>query len=540
MNCAIKRIIQIDVPISWNPIRIIDNNGIDVSETSLYSWSTDNICWTNWTNKKTFDEIGKTLQTDIFLRILIFGGFSELQINNLVTDCYHISLYNENPFAQSFCDNENLFQPYNNLDCALQLQQQMSDSIICMFGIPCYYFKVSAKENTADYTFKEYLLHSVEDVKVLKIMVQDGEMPSSNPQMSEFDFDWENEWEVEISKTAFARAFGDTAYPKNMDFIYVPLMKRMFDVNSAYDEKNEGLMWRSTTWKLMLQKYNENTNVDTDNFEDIIDNFIVNYHEDVFTKKALVEQERQTGTNQMESPLFASTNTVNLFLEDAVRESMTVTEKNNIVAVPVNNGTMIVARNFYNFANADSTIVYQNGYCGESGTISFIISPRFETSPFERQIISVKDLIIKYNQVSSGEPLVSFGPLSTKLEPTKIYLVICKWNRGTQTTSMEVYENKVDESIERWRIRPEMYKFDFVNKVYYSTGPYNNDYRTVETVPVIIRPYGCLFTNFKLYENYLNEEEAIKESLKYSTTNMSCVINDVARPLENGHGYVVR
>ena len=32
------------------------------------------------------------------------------------------------------------------------------------------------------------------------------------------------------------------------------MMNRMWDVNAAYDEKNEGLMWRSTTWKLQLVK----------------------------------------------------------------------------------------------------------------------------------------------------------------------------------------------------------------------------------------------------------------------------------------------
>lgn len=539
MNCLIKRVIQLDMPIRWMPIILLNEKHLDVAASSMYSWSTDGVCWTNWTDKKTFDNIGPTITSDFFLRILIFGGFSELQINNLITDCYHISLYNENPFLQSFCDNENLFKPYNNLDCALLMQQQMSDSIICMFGIPCYYFRVSAETESADYTFKEYVLHSVESVKNLKIMVEDGEMPSSNPQMTELDFDWENEWVVEISKTAFARAFGDTAYPKGMDFIYVPMMKRMFNVNSAYDEKNEGLMWRSTTWKLMLKKYNDYTNVDQEEFSDIIDTFIVNNYEDVFGAIERVEQERQTGTTQMEAPLFAATNTFNLFLEDAVRASITVSEKNNIIQHQINNGSMIVARNFYNFKN-DGEIIYQNQYCGESGTISFLISPKVERSDFEHEIISVGELHINYSKVQNSEPQISFGPLSTTLEPTKVYMVIAKWNRQNQTTSLEVYENKYPQDVPKYKLRPEMYKFDFVNPVYSSTSNYNNDYRTIEKVPVIVRPSDSMFANFKLFEVVLNQEEAIKESLKYSTTNKTCLINDLARPIESDHGYAVR
>lgn len=539
MSCLIKRVIQLDMPIRWMPIVLLNELGQDVASTSMYSWSTDGVCWTNWTDKNTFDKIGPTITSDFFLKILIFGGFKELQINNLITNCFHISLFNENPFLQSFCDNENLFQPYNNLDCALLMQQQMSDSIICMFGIPCYYFKVSENKESADYTFKEYVLHSVESVKNLKIMVQDGEMPSSNPQMTELDFDWEPEWVVEISKNSFARAFGDTAYPKELDFIYVPMMKRMFNVNAAYDEKNEGLMWRSTTWKVMLKKYNDYTNVDQDEFEDLIDNFIVNNYENVFGAIERVEQERQSGTTQMESPLFAATNTFKLFLEDAVRASITVEEKNNIISHQVNNGSAVVARNFYNF-KGNGEVLYQNQYCGENGTISFLISPKVERSDFRHELISVGELHINYSRSQNSEPQISLEALSVPLEPSKIYLVIVKWNRQTQTVSMEVYENKYPQDVPKYKLRPEMYKFDFVNPIYNSTTNYNNDYRTREYLPVIIKPNDCLFSNFKLYEVALNQEEAIKESLKYSTTDKRCVINDLARPIEAEHGYAVR
>ena len=143
-----------------------------------------------------------------------------------------------------------------------------------MLGIPIYYIKVAPDLDTADYTFKEYALHNVESIKQIKLMIPDGEMPSSNPKLTEFDFDWETDWEVEISKTQFAAAFGDEAFPKQRDFIYIPMMKRMWEVNSAYDEKKDGLMWRSTTWKLALVKYNESTNVSTNEWGDVIDGWL--------------------------------------------------------------------------------------------------------------------------------------------------------------------------------------------------------------------------------------------------------------------------
>ena len=47
-------------------------------------------------------------------------------------------------------------------------------------------------------------------------------------------------------------------------------------------------------------------------------------------------------------------------------------------------------------------------------------------------------------------------------------------------------------------------------------------------------------TNIKYYNTYLDTTEAIKESIKYTTKHNNCIINDVARPLTDGHGYAVK
>ena len=37
-----------------------------------------------------------------------------------------------------------------------------------------------------------------------------------------------------------------------------------------------------------------------------------------------------------------------------------------------------------------------------------------------------------------------------------------------------------------------------------------------------------------------DKQEAIKESVKYTTQHESCVINDLARKISSGHGYAVK
>ena len=238
MGCGINRIITLNNAISTFPIKILDNNNVDITNMCSYSWSMDRVCWSGWTTYDNYLKITDRIESDFYLRILINTGLSHLIINECKTTDYSICIDSSATFIQDFCGETNLFSPYDNLDCALQLQQQLADSVVCMFGIPIYYFKCAPNKTTADYTFKEYVLHNVVAVKQIKLMIKDGQMPSSNPKLTEFDFDWETDWETEISKTQFANAFGDNAIPMYGDFIYVPMMQRMWDVNADYDEKN--------------------------------------------------------------------------------------------------------------------------------------------------------------------------------------------------------------------------------------------------------------------------------------------------------------
>ena len=38
----------------------------------------------------------------------------------------------------------------------------------------------------------------------------------------------------------------------------------------------------------------------------------------------------------------------------------------------------------------------------------------------------------------------------------------------------------------------------------------------------------------------MSNEDAIKESLKYTTNSKLCVFNDVARPIDSGNGFSVK
>lgn len=541
MSCGINRIIAlnnaIDIPTAIS-IQLSDANNNSITSVCNYSWSTDGVCWTEWINYPSYLNIIQHLETDIYLRILINTSLGNVVFNDCYTKEYSICIDSSTTFIQDFCSDVNLFQPYNNLDCALQLQQQLADSVVCMFGIPIYYFRCDPKPETADYTFKEYVLHNVVAVKQLKLMIKDGAMPSSNPKLTEFDFDWETDWETELSKTQFATAFGDNAIPKYGDFIYIPMMQRMWDVNAAYDEKNEGLMWRSTTWKLQLVKYSDSTAYDSNGFEDIIDSLIPKTYENTFGVYEQIEQERLSQSPQVSAPMFAATNLYDIFMEDAIRKQYT---KNDVAIIDkqYNHRANVVARNMYRFKNENGCVTYQKGICGDDGTLMFIFeTPGSFSDILSRDIIQFGNLrvTLTFDKLFS----LSCGDLTTKLEPFKSYMCIIRWNKNNFTLSLNVYSYVHKEGIQLYKLRPEMYWFDFENPVCNLVTTYNNDLTTNTPLPCQVHAYPVQLTNIKYYDAYLSDETAIIESIKYTTDHKNCVFNDTARHINSGHGYAIK
>lgn len=532
MGCEIKRILQFNTGIKFAEVAIINDNNEDYAASCLYAWSTDGVCFTSWVDYSTYLRLASQVEGDFYLRVLITGGIKEVRVGGLPTTCYSVTLYQEDMFLQSFCDNPNLYNPYIGLDCALELQQQLADGVICMLGIPIYYIRTKPDKDTVDYTFKEYLLYSVDTIRQIKLMIPDGTMPSSKPQFSDLDFDWEVDWDVEVGKTQFATAFGDTAFPKNGDFIYIPMMKRMWNVNSAYDEKNEGLMWRSTTWKLGLTKYNDRTNVDKEDYEETINQWLGDTYDDVFGEKEREERERESAAPQTEAPTFTADTTIQVFRSDAIRKTMTL-GKIFTPSQQINHGNLIVARNMYNFTDPAATVTYQKGYCGEDGVLSFIITTP-AVSTISQTILSIGNIKVTFDTAMN----ITAGGLTQHLEPSKTYMVILRWSRANFTISLDVLVQNHREDVPVYALQPAMYHFD--RTIQGVTGPYENDWRQHKEVGITLSAFPLAITNIRIFNRFMSIEDAIKNSFKYTTDNKDCILNDVARPVDSGEGYPVK
>jgi hypothetical protein len=186
----------------------------------------------------------------------------------------------------------------------------------------------------------------------------------------------------------------------------------------------------------------------------------------------------------------------------------------------------------YSFDN-EGLITYQKGYCGENGTLSFIIEKTDNKQEGYKPIILFGNIVIETdgNSVKFGDAIASLDKNSNT------YIVICKWNRNTFTQEITAYPYTYPTDVPAYKLKPEMYRFDFSVIEENGVCAYNNDNITEKQSEVIVLGYPFNMTNIKLYNTYLSNEQAIKESMKYTTTNKACVFNDLARPLDTGLGY---
>lgn len=548
---SISRVMTLGDAIMFSQVSLMLGD-LDITNRCQFSWSADKVNWSCWANYNTYINACQQLSSDYYLRILFREStIPTLYLNNISNTCFTIAVYYDNPFLADPCSiiNSSGFDLYCGWDCAMLMQQQLSDQVICMVGIPIYYFRVTPDVDTKSYTFKEYVLHNVESVKQIKMIFPDGQMPSSKPTISDWDMEFEVDWETELSKTQFATAFGTDAFPKQRDFIWVPMQQRMYMVNTAYEEKNENLMWRAVTWKLSLVKWQEQNNIAQGDFEDIINKLIVNKYSDVFEIGEKREGEL-TGMPQIASPQHEATNLYSVENSDYIRKAIKL-DTMRIEDSQLNHGNIIVAKNKYVFYD-EAVITYQKKWCGENGTMSLIFEYPNHKAHVEgiKPIISLGDYVVNFEEteqrvkgkiIRSGELI--FGDKRIKIDPENIYLLLVRWGRSVGETTINIYKykysdtNKDGSPIPFYKRNQIRYVFDFNGEAEHTS--LDNRLISNSGINVELQGYPLYVYNLKLYNRYIDDDHR-DEILKYATKDEYCIINDQARPLNTDHGYNVR
>ena len=538
-SCNPTQILNINFPIDdVDQISIIDDCGNTYDKNSLlYSYSVDSVCWSCY---MSYDNILKNtvdLDGDFYIRYKLNNIIGEVQDNGEPTTDYTTQLSSD--FELTTCETQsaNVFNPYANLDNAVNLQSQLTETISCMFGIPIYYFKLKADAGAQDITFKEYALMNVESVKQIKLLIADGQMPSSKPEFNDFGLDFQTDWETEISKATFATAFGNTAQPTEGDFIYIPMMKRMWMVNQAYEEKNGSLMWNATTFKVMLVKYQEKGSVDLQDTESLVNSLVKNKYEDLFGNDD--NSTYDSGTASTDAPVSASSQLYSVYESDATRKYVTCDTVSYDNVSTYFKGTLISDSRYMFLRNdVESRIVYQQRYCGNSAAISFIITPNVETN-IDNTIRKVGNCEIKIRQeIQTSYLYTSIYPDNgITIYNNSTYFVVVRWDLGMNLFDMSVYEYTYNQNIPQYKLTNSHYYYDIDNPTQQISLKYSQELIDDEGHDVWVGNFNGFITNIKVFDVY---NDNISELLQMYPTHQHLMINDTARRIMGNTGVVLK
>jgi len=530
-GCAPAQVINFNIAVNdIQNIAIYDDCDCEYDLSKLeWGYSVDNACWTCYMSYSEALSGVDSVDGDFYVRIKVNGVIGKVTVNG--EPFYDYSTQIASGFTFTACDttvNSNIFNPYANLDCAIDLYQKLSETVSCIVGIPCYYIKLKPEEMSKDMTFKEYTLMNVDSIKQVKIVIQDNEMPSSKPEFAEWGLDWQTDWEVEVTKGTFATAFGINAQPMEGDLVYIPMMKRMWMVSGAYEEKKDGFMWIASTFKLQLVKYQEKGSVDLGNTEEFVSSLVKNKYEDLFGEDD--ESTLDSETQAVDAPVYAANRLYPVFESDATRKYVTCDSLNILDNKLYFKGTLI-SENRYEFLRNDvpSKIIYQKKFCGDQCSISFIINPLIIAS-FEGPLISIGHIKVMINQQSQNVRLYLNidENIGVDISSNTTFFVTLSWAKPINNVNMFAYVYTYNQNIPIYKLQPQHYFFDIDNPVSSYSGKFNTELLLDEKQEVTLHNFYGWITNFKLFDRYNDD---ISELLQIYPTHQHILINDTARRL---------
>jgi len=289
-------------------------------------------------NTLTFLSIEFTIETE--------AGIIE-SCPNFCTDCTDPFAMNGCANIQVTCNPSNQFNPYA-LTKSVKIYKQLVNIVNGIFGHEVTYFKTEPDARTTDVILMEYSLHNVTDKQTIKILVPDNEFPTEAHTYDIFGIELAD-FEIHITAEEFETHFGAGKYPRNKDYMYIPIINKMYEISSVAlaDEFNRSHSY----WKVKLVKYQDRGDVLKGQFDDDTDVLITGI-EEVFGERIQDEYKKNLKPEQYQTVVDKHEDGIRTFVDRKLR----------IADYALKNRWTVVSKNYYNFLNmttGDSAVVYE-------------------------------------------------------------------------------------------------------------------------------------------------------------------------------------
>lgn len=246
------------------------------------------------------------------------------------------------------------FKPYD-VNRSMNLYKDLSKMVNQTFGWDVNYYSIQPHGRGKDVFMKEYTIFNCVDEKCIKIMVPQNQFPDNKINYDPFGLQFETNFEVHIDKGYFENYFGKGSQPRKRDVIYIPLMNRIYQINTTYLFRD--FMYSPVYFKLELVKYEPKANT---------------YFEDPSL------QEELEGISLDQTKLFGEENTNSENKATKEEQYLRTTQRrwedpsrsyifNNlsIIGYDINNNWTIISNNYYDLDSSfytDSNYPYDSGF----------------------------------------------------------------------------------------------------------------------------------------------------------------------------------
>lgn len=227
----------------------IDTTSNAEDKISYYmTYSFDNETWTPYSTDfiaclAQISIYSKTLSSKVYVKFKIVTRFdaetdyviiNSISLNSNVISNKAIKI-TELQYFRGITNSytKNLFKPYSNLDSSVDRMITQAIKVNEIFGHDVYYIKVKEVKESLNSTFKEYEKFKVDSVKKIKVMIPDNDFKSNTLVYSEFNIEYQQDFEVHIVIQSFEKAFGPGETPQSKDILYIPQTTRMYEITSS-------------------------------------------------------------------------------------------------------------------------------------------------------------------------------------------------------------------------------------------------------------------------------------------------------------------
>lgn len=341
---------------------IYDFESLEQFYTIKYSYSYDNISWSNPLTRDRWNHFNSDDIVTNCLSIYVCVQFSKietdlendnkpqtlrvektklndarLQLNGITYDGIKIDISDEKQISlvtlQKAIEKYPRWNFYEGQNVLVERWLDQLVAVTQMYGHIAVYFKTEATET--NHTLSNHVLRNVTQIKKMLFTAPNNELPADRNVYSEWDLNLDGDFTIQIVDSIFKKSFGVNKVPLTKDYIYIPILNKMWRINSV--QPKLGVMGKIGMWDVSLVKYEKDETITVsqdlkENYSDFEDfgtgiNFfseLEDFNMDTdFTEEKIKKdtvQEKKKATDNYSNRFLDSTSYTDIKETDAQRE----------------------------------------------------------------------------------------------------------------------------------------------------------------------------------------------------------------------------